>query len=178
MCGQANTYNTLHSHSCGRYKEEHENKTKHAKYELKRYVHYHNRFKAHNDSFKAEFKLKQKMKAKILTLEAREMASRDFGWVWNGLYRLSRSRRILSYSYPFAYYMFGGELFSDEMTKKELVIKKNLFEDQQQQLEANVERLSMFLEEPFDGYPDDRVMETRMKVVNLTKITDDLCKKL
>ncbi|KAM7473051.1 hypothetical protein LguiA_011234 [Lonicera macranthoides] len=177
-CGQANTYNTLHSHSCGRYKEEHENKTKHAKYELKRYVHYHNRFKAHTDSFKAEFKLKQKMKAKILTLEAREMASRDFSWVWNGLYRLSRSRRILSYSYPFAYYMFGGELFSDEMTKKELVIKKNLFEDQQQQLEANVERLSMFLEEPFDGYPDDRVMETRMKVVTLTKITDDLCKKL
>ncbi|KAM7477272.1 hypothetical protein LguiB_024515 [Lonicera macranthoides] len=175
-CGGA--VNNHGAHGCGRYKEEHEKKTDLAKTELMRYIHYYNHFKAHTDSFKAEVKLKAKMQAKISTLEVRESGSRDFSWVLNGLCRLFRSRRILSYSYPFAYYMFGGELFKEEMTKKGLEIKRNLFEDQQQQLEANVERLSMFLEEPFDGYSDDRVMGTRMKVINLTKLTDDLCKKL
>ncbi|KAH9656392.1 putative E3 ubiquitin-protein ligase ARI1 [Citrus sinensis] len=91
---------------------------------------------------------------------------------------LYRSRRVLSYSYPFAFYMFGEELFKDEMTDEEREIKQHLFEDQQQQLEANVEKLSKFLEEPFDQYPDDKVMEIRMQVINLSVITDTLCKKM
>lgn len=74
--------------------------------------------------------------------------------------------------------MFGEELFNDEMTKDEREIKQHLFEDQQQQLEANVEKLSKFLEEPFDQYPDDKVMEIRMQVINLSVITDTLCKKM
>nr|GEW99088.1 probable E3 ubiquitin-protein ligase ARI2 [Tanacetum cinerariifolium] len=47
---------------------------------------------------------------------------------------LYRSRRALFYSYPFAFYMFGDELFKDEMTKEDLELKQHLFEDQQQQL--------------------------------------------
>lgn len=141
-------------------------------------MHYHNRYKAHTDSFKLESKLKETVSEKVSISEEKDSTLRDFSWVNNGLYRLFRSRRVLSYSYPFAFYMFGDELFKDEMTKEERDIKQYLFEDQQQQLESNVERLSKFLEEPFDQYPDDKVMEIRMQVINLTVITDDLCKKM
>lgn len=74
--------------------------------------------------------------------------------------------------------MFGSELFNHEMTQKEREIKQNLFEDQQQQFETNIERLSLFLEEPFAGYVEDKVMETRMKVITLCGITDNLCRKM
>lgn len=141
-------------------------------------MHYHNRYKAHTDSFKLESKLKEIIQEKVSISEERGSKLRDFSWVNNGLYRLFRSRRVLSYSYPFAFYMFGDELFKDEMTKEEMEIKQHLFEDQQQQLEANVEKLSKFLEAPFDQYSEDRVMETRMQVINLSAITDTLCQKM
>lgn len=111
-------------------------------------------------------------------MEDRETTSKDFSWVTNGLCRLFRSRRILSYSYPFAYYMFGVELFPDELTMEEREIKKNLFEDQQQQLEANVEKLSLCLEEPFHTFEDEKVMETRMRIITMTTIVDNLCRKM
>lgn len=141
-------------------------------------MHYHNRYKAHTDSFKLESKLKETILEKVSVSEERDSRLRDFSWVTNGLYRLFRSRRVLSYSYPFAFYMFGDELFRDEMTKEERLIKKNLFEDLQQQLESNVEKLSKFLEEPFDQYSDDKVMDVRMQVINLSGIIDNLCKKM
>lgn len=75
------------------------------------------------------------------------------------------------YSYPFAYYMFGEELFENEMSSKEKTIKQNLFEDQQQQLEANIERLSMFLEEPFAKYTEDEIFEIKMNVITLSAVT-------
>ena len=141
-------------------------------------MHYHNRYKAHTDSFKLESKLKESIQEKISISEEKESMLRDFSWVNNGLCRLFRSRRVLSYSYPFAFYMFGDELFKDEMTQEEREIRQHLFEDQQQQLEANVEKLSKFLEEPFDQYTKDRVMDIRMQVINLSVITDTLCKKM
>ncbi|GAY51886.1 hypothetical protein CUMW_137740 [Citrus unshiu] len=182
LCGGAtgrdHTWSRIAGHSCGRYKEDKAKKTERAKRELYRYMHYHNRYKAHTDSFKLESKLKETVLEKVSISEERESRLRDFSWVTNGLYRLFRSRRVLSYSYPFAFYMFGEELFKDEMTDEEREIKQHLFEDQQQQLEANVEKLSKFLEEPFDQYPDDKVMEIRMQVINLSVITDTLCKKM
>ncbi|XP_021300284.1 probable E3 ubiquitin-protein ligase ARI2 isoform X2 [Herrania umbratica] len=182
LCGGAtgrdHTWSRIAGHSCGRYKEDREKKTERAKRDLYRYMHYHNRYKAHTDSFKLESKLKETILEKVSISEERESRLRDFSWVTNGLYRLFRSRRVLSYSYPFAFYMFGEELFKDEMTNDEREIKQHLFEDQQQQLEANVEKLSKFLEEPFDQYTDDKVMEIRMQVINLSVIIDTLCKKM
>ncbi|XVF45814.1 hypothetical protein PTKIN_Ptkin02bG0237100 [Pterospermum kingtungense] len=182
LCGGAtgrdHTWSRIAGHSCGRYKEDREKKTERAKRDLYRYMHYHNRYKAHTDSFKLESKLKETILEKVSISEERESTLRDFSWVTNGLYRLFRSRRVLSYSYPFAFYMFGEELFKDEMTDEEREIKQHLFEDQQQQLEANVEKLSKFLEEPFDQYSDDKVTEIRMQVINLSVIIDSLCKKI
>nr|GME00634.1 probable E3 ubiquitin-protein ligase ARI2 isoform X1 [Ipomoea batatas] len=143
-----------------------------------RYMHYHNRYKAHTDSFKQESRLKETIRDKVSSLEARDSKLKDFSWVTNGLNRLFRSRRALSYSYPFAFYMFGDDLFKDEMTNEQREIKQNLFEDQQQQLEANVEKLSKFIEEPFDEYNDEQIMEVRMQIINLSVLTDTLCKKM
>lgn len=141
-------------------------------------MHYHNRYKAHTDSFKLESNLKESIQKKVAVSEEKDSRLRDFSWVNNGLSRLFRSRRVLSYSYPFAFYMFGEELFKDEMTKEEREIKQHLFEDQQQQLEENVEKLSKFLEAPFDDYNENEVMDIRMQVINLSAITDTLCQKM
>ncbi|KAK8616548.1 hypothetical protein V6N13_018094 [Hibiscus sabdariffa] len=176
--GREHNWTGISGHSCGSYKEDLEKKTEQAKRDLHRYTHYHNRYKAHSDSFKLESKLRESMLKKILISEEKESRLRDFSWVTNGLYRLFRSRRILSYSYPFAFYMFGEELFMDEMTNEERQIKQNLFEDQQQQLEANVEKLSKILEEPFDKYAADKVMEIRLQVINLSVTIDIVCKKM
>lgn len=74
--------------------------------------------------------------------------------------------------------MFGEELFKDEMTKEDREIKQNLFENQQQQLESNMEKLSKYLEQPFDEFDKDKINETRMQIVTLSVITDNLCKKM
>lgn len=176
--GRDHTWTSIAGHSCGRYKVDREQKTERAKRELYRYMHYHNRYKAHTDSFTQESRLRETIREKVSNLEAKDSRLRDFSWVTNGLYRLFRSRRALSYSYPFAFYMFGEDLFKDEMTKEEREIKQHLFEDQQQQLEANVEKLSKFIEEPFNEYEEGQIMEIRMQVINLSVITDTLCKKM
>ncbi|POO03193.1 E3 ubiquitin ligase RBR family [Trema orientale] len=176
--GREHTYASIAGHSCGRYKEEKVQKAEHAKRDLLRYIHYHNRYKAHTDSFELETNLKTTIQEKISRLEERESTNKDFSWVTDGLYRLFRSRRILSYSYPFAFYMFGDERFNNQMTKEEREIKKNLFEDQQQQFEANVEKLSSILEEPFDQFSEDKVVKLRMDIINLSTVTDKLCGKL
>lgn len=182
LCGGAtgrdHTWSSIAGHSCGRYKEDQEKKSERAKRDLYRYMHYHNRYKAHTDSFTQESRLRETIKEKVANLESRDSRLRDFSWVTNGLYRLFRSRRALSFSYPFAFYMFGDDLFKDEMTNEEKEIKQHLFEDQQQQLEANVEKLSKALEDPFDSYAETQIMDMRMQVLNLSVVTDTLCKKM
>lgn len=182
LCGAAtgreHTWSSIAGHSCGRFKEDHEKKAERAKKDWWRYIFYHDRYKAHRDSYKLEANLKETMHQKISTLENRESTYKDFSWVTNGLFRLFRSRRILAYSYPFAYYMFGEELFGNEMTKEERERKRDLFEDQQQQLEANVEKLSMCLEEPFHTFEDDKVQEIKMRILPMTVVVDNLCRKM
>lgn len=179
LCACEYTWDGIQGHSCGRYKDDqHKVNTEQARTELLRYIHYHNRYKAHIDSLKAEVELKEIIQDKTANLEARESASTSFCWVTNGLYRLFRSRRVLSYSYPFAYYMFGDGLFKNEMTKNDREMKQNLFEDQQEQLELIVEQLSMSLELPFDEYAEDKFLETKVKIIDLSGIADKCCKKL
>ncbi|KAI3933249.1 hypothetical protein MKW92_022101 [Papaver armeniacum] len=176
--GREHTWTSIAGHSCGRFKEDQEKQAERAKRDLNRYMHYHNRYKAHTDSFKLESKLKETIQYQIVKLESKESELKDFSWLTNGLNRLFRSRRVLSYSYPFAFYMFGEDLFGDEMTPVEREIKQNLFEDQQQQLEENVEKLSKALEEKYDGLEDDNLKQSRMQLINLSVITDRLCKSM
>ncbi|KAG8632528.1 probable E3 ubiquitin-protein ligase ARI2 isoform X1 [Manihot esculenta] len=176
--GREHTWTTIAYHSCGRYKEDYLKKTGRAKKNLARYVHYHNRYKAHLDSLKLESDLREFMKEKILILEERQSKYKDFTWIMNGVDILFRSRRILSATYPFAYYMFGDELLKDEMLDEEKEIAKNLFENQQQQFEGNVEKLSLFLGEEFDLYDDNKILDLRMRIIAVSVSTDNLCRNL
>ncbi|GLJ22723.1 hypothetical protein SUGI_0428140 [Cryptomeria japonica] len=182
LCGSAtgreHTWTTIEGHSCGRYKEEREKESQKAERDLKRYIHYHSRWKAHMDSLKLEAKQRESVQTTILDLEKMESGVKDYSWLTNGLQRLFRARRALSYSYPFAYYMFGGDLFRDEMTDDQRTLRQNLFEDQQQQLENAVERLSKFIEGPFNDLDQSCVMEIRMQVINQSVLNDTLCKKM
>ncbi|KAK1276962.1 putative E3 ubiquitin-protein ligase ARI2 [Acorus gramineus] len=174
--GREHTWSSIAGHSCGRYKEE--DKAKRAETDLYRYMHYYNRFKGHMDSLKLETKLRASIQEKVSIVESMNFANKDYSWVINGLYRLFRSRRVLSYSYPFAFYMFGDDLFNDDMTEKTREMKKNLFEDQQQQLESHVEKLSGLLEEKFDEFTEEKIMELRMHVINFSVTVDRLCFKM
>ncbi|EEF52514.1 Protein ariadne-1, putative [Ricinus communis] len=182
LCGSAtgrdHTWTTIANHSCGRYKEDRVKKTELAKRYLDRYIHYHNRYQAHLESLKLESKLKEIIEEKIAILEQRESKSKDFSWIMNGLCILFRSRQILSVTYAFAYYMFGDEFHNNEMTDKEKEIKKNLFENQQQQFEGNIEKLSLFLDEQFDKYEEDEIVDLRMRIIAVSGSTDNLCRNL
>ncbi|XP_059287091.1 probable E3 ubiquitin-protein ligase ARI1 [Lycium ferocissimum] len=182
LCGGAtglqHTWSSIQGHTCGSYKEGEDKKSTTVRNDLLRYTHYYERYMAHRDSLKVEANMKQKLHVKVVKLEAGESQSKDFSWAENGFNRLLQSRRILFCSYPVSFYVFGKLLFETEMTPKEREIKKNLFENLQQQLEINVERLSMFLEEPFADYPEGKLLETRMKIITLSAVTDNLCKTL
>ena len=54
------------------------------------------------------------------------------------LEQLFHARRILGFSYVAAFFMFGGSYFKGEVTPEQNELNQNLFEDQQQQLEAEV----------------------------------------
>ena len=91
--------------------------------------------------------------------------SKDFSWVTNGLYRLLRSRRVLSFQRICILHVWGWLILKDEMTEKEKEIKQTLFEDQQRQLETNVEKLTIIVEQrfqSFDQHAEDEVQELRM----------------
>lgn len=183
LCGAAtgreHTWTNIEGHSCGRYKEDREQEAARAERDLKRYIHYHSRWQAHMDSLKLEARQKEVVQEKIAKLEASESLVKDYSWLTNGLQRLFRARKALSFSYAFAYYMFGNDLFKDEITPEKNEIYQNLFEDQQQQLEGTIERLSKAIETPFELDVDDsQVAEIRLQVINLSALTDTLCRKM
>jgi ariadne-1 len=105
---------------------------------------------------------------------------RDYSWLINAQSCLFRARRILAYSYAFAFYMFGNDLFKDDISVEQNAINQNLFEDHQQQLEATVERLAKLVETPFDQVQQEGtdVQAIRMEVVNLTAILETRCKTM
>ncbi|KAL2927512.1 putative E3 ubiquitin-protein ligase ARI2 [Bienertia sinuspersici] len=137
-------------HNCARYEAPTE--VQHVKNSLHRHAHYYSRYKGHKDSMKLEAKLEKKIKSWAKSFEQNKPKPQNFNWLKNGAYRLFRARHILSYSYVFAFYLFGNDLFKGEMTETDKRIKQNLFEDQQQQLEARVEQLSGLMEQPFHTY--------------------------
>ncbi|KAL2927504.1 putative E3 ubiquitin-protein ligase ARI1 [Bienertia sinuspersici] len=159
-CLQAKSYN----HECGRYVEPGE-EIELSRKSLHRYIHYYDHFIAHRNSLKLETKLEKSVRERISSSE-KETGLLDFSWLEKGVRLLFRSRRVLSYSYAFAYYMFGDELFRDDMNKEVRKIKQNLFEDHQQQFEANVEKFSRLIEEPFDKYCEEDIKAVRSKVVS------------
>ncbi|KAH7660933.1 E3 ubiquitin ligase RBR family protein [Dioscorea alata] len=182
LCGNAtgvgHTYDTIDGHSCGRYDDDKIKHIERAKRDLYRYTHYHNRYESHAKSLKEEINLYETIEELINDSKSEDTHFKSFRWALDGLNQLKRARGVLSYSYPFAFYMFGRELFIDDMRPEESLMKKNLFEDQQQQLECQVENLSMHLGKTFHLLSDKELSETSQHVTNLSSIVNRLCKEM
>jgi len=175
------TWTSIAGHSCNRYKEVTRGKTKDTSREqMQRYKHYYDRFKIHGDSYGVE---KQKLGPTVLErvrlLEAdlkRPLTIRDGDWLIRAHRRLLVSRQVLSRSYVFAYYMFGGELRMQPAGRAGLAVARNLFEDQQEQLEQHVERLSELIAgADAVAMPEAEIVQAKQKAVTLVKTVERLC---
>lgn len=82
LCGGAtgrdHTWSSISGHSCGRFTEDQSTRTEQARRDLYRYMHYHNRYKAHTDSLKQEAKLKRDIQWKISISENKESKIKDY----------------------------------------------------------------------------------------------------
>eukprot|EP00879_Flechtneria_rotunda_P017835 GHRR01018694.1.p3 GENE.GHRR01018694.1~~GHRR01018694.1.p3 ORF type:complete len:197 (+),score=79.57 GHRR01018694.1:1946-2536(+) len=140
------TWSQIDNHSCGRYKDEADARINNATRQHKRYMHYFERYKQHLDSLTKEKNNRSKLAARIAAAEHDGTESCDFGWLVKALDQLHMARRVLSNSYAFAYFFFGGQLYADEFDEDQNKINQNLFEDSQEMLAAEVERLSGLVE--------------------------------
>ncbi|CAN6282213.1 unnamed protein product [Urochloa humidicola] len=179
--GLEHTWTSIAGHSCNRYKEESGGKTADTSREqMQRYKHYYDRFKIHGDSCNVEKqKLGPTLKERVRLLEAdlqRPLSIRDGDWLIRAHRRLLVSRQVLSRSYVFAYYMFGSELRMQPHVRAGLGVAKNLFEDQQEQLEQHVERLSELLAgADVAAMPEADIVQAKQKAITFVKTVERLC---
>lgn len=125
-------------YECSRYKENpnivNESVHAQAREALKKYLHYYERWENHSKSLKLEAETLEKIKSRI---NAKVMNSSgtwiDWQYLVDAASLLAKCRYTLQYTYPFAYYMEAGP-------------RKELFEYQQAQLEAEIENLSWKIE--------------------------------
>ncbi|KAK9806532.1 hypothetical protein WJX73_007969 [Symbiochloris irregularis] len=170
LCGQGtgvrHTWTNIEGHTCGKYKDDAEAKISEAARNIKRFQHYQQRWEANVSSIKLEDKLRSKVAATIDQLEAKS-ARVDHAWLTQALDQLCDARRILGYSYAFAFYMFGNEHFAAEKAAQEInELHKDLFEDQQQMLQAEVEKLADQVATPPEQLLADRDDHLRLQVIN------------
>jgi ariadne-2 len=122
------------SYNCSRYKEKLES-VHDAREALKKYLHHYERWENHSKSLKLEEKALQKIKArinkKVMTASGTWI---DWQYLLDAATLLAKCRHTLQYTYPYAYYA-------------ELGPRRELFEYQQAQLEAEIENLSWKIEQ-------------------------------
>lgn len=101
---------------------------------LKKYLHYYERWENHSKSLKLEEQTLEKLRTRI---NDKVMAGLGTWIDWQHLFKaaelLAKCRYTLQYTYPYAYFMDSGP-------------RKELFEYQQAQLEAEIENLSWKIE--------------------------------
>ncbi|GAX80454.1 hypothetical protein CEUSTIGMA_g7893.t1 [Chlamydomonas eustigma] len=186
-CGQAtkmsHTWDSIADHSCGRYKEEAERKVDEAQRNLQRYMHYFERWKDHADSLVKEKRERVNL-LKLIEDECEDEGSvntRDIGWLMRAMEQLKTARGVLAPSYPFAYIFFGNDLYTSEFSPEQTVSNQQLFEDQQQMLESEVERLSALItkcKEDLIVETKDYNAELRLRVINSSVSIQDRIIKL
>jgi len=102
----------------------------------------------------------------------------DLNWLDIGIEQVFECRRILAYSYVFAFYLFGEETagFSTKVNKIKNKIHQTLFEDHQEQLELTTERINKLLTLPYEEFMKNP--KIYQDVMNLTVNGDKRCKAL
>ncbi|CAH0747019.1 unnamed protein product [Bemisia tabaci] len=125
-------------YECSRYKENpniaNESAHAQAREALKKYLHYYERWENHSKSLKLEEQTVQQIKyrinEKVMTCSGTWI---DWQYLMDAAALLAKCRYTLQYTYPYAYYLEPGP-------------RKELFEYQQAQLEAEIENLSWKIE--------------------------------
>ncbi|XP_075219801.1 E3 ubiquitin-protein ligase ari-2 isoform X2 [Lycorma delicatula] len=125
-------------YECSRYKENpniaNESAHAQAREALKKYLHYYERWENHSKSLRLEEqtveKIKSRINVKVMTASGTWI---DWQYLMDAAALLAKCRYTLQYTYPYAYYMEPGP-------------RKELFEYQQAQLEAEIENLSWKIE--------------------------------
>jgi len=125
-------------YECSRYKENpniaHESVHAQAREALKKYLHYYERWENHSKSMKLEAqtlaKIKSRINEKVMSCHGTWI---DWQYLLDAAALLAKCRYTLQYTYPYAYYMEASP-------------RKELFEYQQAQLEAEIENLSWKIE--------------------------------
>lgn len=125
-------------YECSRYKENpniaSESAHAQAREALKKYLFYFERWENHAKSLKLEEQTLQKIKDRIHgKVMSNEGTWIDWQYLLDAASLLAKCRYTLQYTYPYAYYMEPGP-------------RKELFEYQQAQLEAEIENLSWKVE--------------------------------
>ncbi|XP_011503879.1 PREDICTED: protein ariadne-2 isoform X2 [Ceratosolen solmsi marchali] len=148
-------------YECSRYKENpniaHESVHAQAREALKKYLHYYERWENHSKSLKLEEQTLEEIKLRI----QKKVMNASGTWIdWQHLFEaaslLARCRYTLQYTYPYAYYMEAGP-------------RKELFEYQQAQLEAEIENLSWKIERAETTDRGD--LENQMDIAEKRRIT-------
>jgi ariadne-1 len=177
-CGQ-----NLAGHTCNRYDEKKAASYDAIRRQMMRYNHYCDRFNVHLNSRKVEEDtLWQSIHKRVLQLESSVLIPgllRDASWLARAHRSLLMSRLVLSRSYAFAYYMFGDEVRTEPSERANLAMAKELFENQQEQLECNAERLSKVLAaEAAPVLAEEEVRRTMGKTANLSDIVNTHCREM
>ncbi|XP_028139818.1 potential E3 ubiquitin-protein ligase ariadne-2 [Diabrotica virgifera virgifera] len=125
-------------YECSRYRENpniaHESVHAQAREALKKYLHYYERWENHSKSLKLEEQTLEKMRFRINQKVMSGLGTWiDWQYLFTAASLLAKCRYTLQYTYPYAYYMESGS-------------RKELFEYQQAQLEAEIENLSWKIE--------------------------------
>ncbi|CAG9817003.1 unnamed protein product [Phaedon cochleariae] len=125
-------------YECSRYRENpniaHESVHAQAREALKKYLHYYERWENHSKSLKLEEQTLEKLRSRINQKVMSGLGTWiDWQYLFTAANLLAKCRYTLQYTYPYAYYMDGGS-------------RKELFEYQQAQLEAEIENLSWKIE--------------------------------
>ncbi|XP_070164364.1 potential E3 ubiquitin-protein ligase ariadne-2 isoform X2 [Polyergus mexicanus] len=148
-------------YECSRYKENpniaHESVHAQAREALKKYLHYYERWENHSKSLKLEEQTLEGIKMRINN----KVMNASGTWIdWQHLFEaaslLARCRYTLQYTYPYAYYMEPSP-------------RKELFEYQQAQLEAEIENLSWKIERAETTDRGD--LENQMDIAEKRRVT-------
>jgi len=133
-----------------------------AKRELDRYLHYYKRFHAHSEAQKFAKKQLKETESRMVLLQESSNNSKwtDVEFLKTANEQLVECRKVLKYTYVYAYYMNSSNS-----------MKKERFENHQEMLEKFTENLSEQSEKPLDKMD-------RTDVVNQTRVVDRFMKNI
>jgi len=135
-----------------------------AKRELDRYLHYYKRFHAHAEAQKFAKKQLKETEARMVLLQESSDDARwsDVEFLKTANEQLVECRRVLKYTYVYAYYL---------TTTDKQAMRKERFEHHQEMLERFTENLSELSEKPLAEMD-------RTDVVNQTRVVDRFMKNI